>query len=124
MGGVFKSEGAFKLTGTYLEFRIPAPFCIEVYELYGRLSRTCGIGSLNLGAPVEVANLSIQNETGQTEVEGVAVRTLFVFTLILQHAVSTELDVLDPLREFDKRFLLLLGVLYFLLFGRCVGAEF
>ena len=71
VGGILEGEGTFELSGTHLELRVFAPLCVEVYQLYGRLSRTCGVGALNLGTPVEVTDFSIQDETGQTQFERV-----------------------------------------------------
>ena len=122
VGGVLECEATFELPRTDLELWESAPLGIEIYELNGGLSRTSGVSALNLGAPVEVANLTIEDETSQTEVEGVRVVALRILSLILQHAVATELDVLDPLGEFDS-LLLLLGFLDFLLFGRSISAE-
>ena len=110
MGGVLIREGALELSGTNLELRILAPFCIEVYQLNGGLTRTCGVGSLNLGTPVEVANLAIKDETGQTQVEGVRLGIFLVSALILQHAVTAELDVVYPLGYFNRGLLLCIGV--------------
>ena len=113
MGGVFIGECAFELSGANLELRIFAPFCVEVHELYGGLSWTSGVSALNLCTPVEVANLTVEDETGQTKVECVAVCSLLVFTLILQHAVATELDVLHPSGQFNGSFLLMFGLYFF-----------
>ena len=71
VGGVLECEGTLELTCTDLELRILAPFSVEVDELYGGLSGTRGIGALDLGAPVEVADLTVEDETGQTEIKGV-----------------------------------------------------
>ena len=45
-----------------------------------------------------------------------------ILSLILQHAVAAEFNVLYPLWELDS-LLLLLGVLHFLLFGKGVETE-
>ncbi len=66
MGGVLVSESTLELTDTNLELRVFAPFCIEVYQLNCWLARTFGIGALNLGTPVEIANLAVKDETGQS----------------------------------------------------------
>ena len=71
VGWVLKSKGTLELSCTDFELRESSPFCIEVYQLYCWLARSCGVRSLNLGAPVEVANLAVQNETSQTKFESV-----------------------------------------------------
>ena len=119
VGGVLKGEGTLELSGSDLELRVFTPFSIEVYELYGRLSGTSGVCALNLCTPVEVANLAIEDETGQTQVEGVGVVTFGILTLILQHAVAAELDVLHPGWNLDGGLLLsgFLNSLYFCVHG-------
>ena len=123
MGGVLKCEATLELSGTDLELWISSPFCIEVNELNGGLTRTSGVGTLNLGAPVEVTDLTVEDETGQTQIEGVGMVAFGVLSDILQHAIAAELDVLHPLGKFDGLLLLLLlSVLYFLLLSRqCAG---
>ena len=63
--GVLKGERTLELTSADLELWESSPFCIEVNELNGGLTRTSGVGTLNLGAPVEVTDLTVEDETGQ-----------------------------------------------------------
>ena len=63
--GVLKGERTLELTCANLELWESSPFCIEVNELNGGLTRTSGVGTLNLGAPVEVTDLTVEDETGQ-----------------------------------------------------------
>ena len=98
------------MTSTNLELWILTPFCIEVYQLNGGLTWSLDVGTLNLGTPVKVANLTIKDETGQTQVEGVRLGIFLVSALILQHAVTAELDVVYPLGYFNRGLLLCIGV--------------
>ena len=86
------------------------PFGIKVNQLHGGLSGARCVGALNLGTPVKVGNLAIEDHTEQTQVERVAVSILLVFTLILKHAIAAELNVFDPLRQFDGLLFFLLGI--------------
>ena len=83
MGGVLKGEGALELSYTDFELRVFTPFSIEVYQLYRRLTGTLYVGTLDLCTPVEVTDLTVENETGQAEVEGVRVVTFGILSLIL-----------------------------------------
>ena len=83
MGGILKGEGALELSCTNLELLVLHPFSIEVYQLYCRLTGSFGISTLDLGAPVEVADLAVQDETGQTKVEGIGVGSFLVNALVL-----------------------------------------
>ena len=122
--GVLKGERTLELTSADLELWESSPFCIEVNELNGGLTRTSGVGTLNLGAPVEVTDLTVEDETGQTQVEGVRVVAFRILSLILQHSVTAKLNVLHPLGKFDSLLLLLLlGVLYLLLLSRNSAGE-
>ena len=73
VGGVLEGEGTLELTGTHLELGVLTPFCVEVNKLYGGLSGACGVSSLDLGTPIEITDFTIEDETGQTQVEGVTV---------------------------------------------------
>ena len=77
------------------------------------LAWACGIGTLNLGTPVEVADLTVEDKTRQTQVERIRVVTLGVLSLILQHAVAAEFDVVDPCGNFRSLLLCFLHFLYF-----------
>jgi hypothetical protein len=83
VGGVLEGEGTLELSCTNLELRESTPLGIEVYQLYGRLSGTSGIGSLYLGTTVEITDLTVEDETCQTEIERVAVVALRILALIL-----------------------------------------
>ena len=116
MGGVLKCERTLELTCTDLKLWVFTPFGIEVYQLYGRFAWSFYVGTLNLCTPIEVADFTVEDETGQTQVESVGMCTFFIFALILEHAITTKLNVLNPLRNLYNSFLFLLyflSILYF-----------
>ena len=119
VGGVLVGEGALELSCAYLEFWIFAPLRIKVYKLYCGLSRTCCIGALDLSTPVEVADFAVENETGKTQVEGVRVVSFGVLSLILQHAITAEFNVLHPGWQLNGGFLL--SSLHFLYLSNRLG---
>ena len=126
VGGVFKGESTLELTGTHTELLVFCPFGIEVNQHHGGVARAGIRCSLQLNTPVEVANLAVQNQTGQTQVKLIVltVGLLSVLGLILQHAVAANLDILHPGRHFYGCLVfLLLHLGFFSTHGACGGYE-
>ena len=83
MGRILIREGTFELSCTNLKLGESAPLSIEIYQLDGRLTRTFHVGSLYLGTPVEITDLTVEDETRQTEIKRVRVVSFRVLSLIL-----------------------------------------
>ena len=101
VGGVVESKGSLELTDTNLYLLVFAPFGVKIKQLYGGFARSLDVGTLNLHAPVKVADLAFQNETCIAQVERVGLGILLVSAYVLHHTIAAEIDVFNPLRNLN-----------------------
>ena len=114
MGGIFEGESTLELAYLDTEEVVLLPLGKEVDKHDGWVAGAGIRRSLKLNAPGYVTYLTIKDEAEQTQVESIFAFVIRVLSLILENAVSTELDVFYPLRQLNG------GRLLFFL---CIGCQ-
>ena len=81
--GVLEGEGALEFAALDTQpFEFP-PLGVEVYEHHGGFAGTLGGGGLYLHSPVEVADLAVEHQTCESQIEIVVIAAFPVLILIL-----------------------------------------